>query len=257
MLLADKVAIVTGGGRGIGLATARLFATEGAAVTVAGRDVASGSAAADGIVADGGRAIFVRTDVSIASDVEAMVAATVAAFGGVDVLVNNAGIDPWKPLLEMTEAEWDACIDINLKGHFLCARAVVSQMLARGGGAIVNTSSILALGALPRSGAYVASKAGIMGLTRAMATEWTPLGIRVNCVLPGSTDTDMMWMGLTPDEIPAERVATAATLPIGRIADPDEIAQASLWFASGRASFASGAFLVVDGGILARSPAPR
>jgi NAD(P)-dependent dehydrogenase (short-subunit alcohol dehydrogenase family) len=124
-------------------------------------------------------------------------------------------------------------------------------MVARGGGSIVNTSSILALSSLPDCGAYCASKAGILGLTRSMALEWGPLGIRVNCVLPGSTDTDMMWMGLSPEEIPVERGRVEAATPLGRIAE------ATLWFCSQKASFASGSFLWLDGGTLSRSPNPR
>jgi NAD(P)-dependent dehydrogenase (short-subunit alcohol dehydrogenase family) len=255
--LEGSVAIVSGGNRGIGLATSRLFAERGVAVVIAARDEASGEAAAASTRAAGGRALYIRADVSRVGDIDRVVRIARETFGGIDILVNNAAVDPWKPLLETEEADWDACLGVNLKGSFFLAKACVPEMLARGGGVIVNTSSILALGALARSGAYVASKAGVMGLTRAMVVEWTPLGIRVNCIIPGSTDTDMMWYGLTPDEIPAERVATAAFIPAGRIADPDEIARATLWLCGPEAAFASGAFLVLDGGLTARSPSPR
>jgi NAD(P)-dependent dehydrogenase (short-subunit alcohol dehydrogenase family) len=257
MLLEGKVAIVTGGNRGIGAATSRILAREGAAVVVAARDAPSGQAIVDEIVGRGGRAIHVRCDVARKADVEAMVAATVEAFGGIDILVNNAGIDAGTALLETTEEHWDEVLDINLKGHFLCAVAVVPHMARRGGGAIVNTSSVLGLSTLPNCGAYTASKAGILGLTRSMALEWGPLAIRVNCILPGSTDTDMMWIGLRSDEIPAERRRVEAVTPLGRVADPEEIAEATVWLCSAKASFATGSFLWLDGGTLSRSPNPR
>lgn len=257
MELDGKVAIVTGATRGIGRATARLFAREGAAVTVAGRSEAEGSSVVEEITSAGGRAIFVATDVSKSADVRRMVEATVAEFGGIDALVNNAGIEVGKPLLETSEDEFDHLIAVNLKGHWLCAMAVVPEMQRRGRGSIVNTSSVLALASMRDCGVYTASKAGIIGLTRSMALEWTPLGIRVNCVLPGSTETEMMYFGLDPAAIPLRRRAEEKVIPIGRVADPEEIAQASLWLASDRASFASGTMLLVDGGGLSEYPAPR
>jgi len=257
MLLEGKVAIVTGGNRGIGGATSRVLAREGATVTVACRDAASGEAMAAAIRDGGGRAISVLADVSRRADVDRMVGVTLEAFGGIDILVNNAGVDVGKPLLETSEEDWDFILDVNLKGHWLCAVACVPYMVERGGGAIVNTSSVLALSSLPNSGVYSASKAGILGLTRSMAIEWGPLGIRINCVLPGSTDTDMMWVGLTPDEIPAERRRVDEATPLGRVADPEEIAEATVWFCSSKASFATGSFLWLDGGTTARSPNPR
>lgn len=257
MELEGKVAIVTGATRGIGRATARLFAREGAAVTVAGRTEAEGLSVVEEIRASGGRALFVATDVSKSSDVARMVRTTVDAFGGVDALVNNAGMEIGKPLLETSEEEFERLIDVNLKGHWLCAVAVVPEMRHRGRGAIVNTSSVLALASMRDCGVYTASKAGIIGLTRSMALEWTPLGIRVNCVLPGSTETEMMYFGLDPAAIPDRRRAEEEVIPIGRIAGPEEIAQASLWLASDRSSFVSGTMLLVDGGGLSEYPAPR
>ena len=257
MLLAGKVAIVTGGNRGIGGATSRALAREGAAVIVAAQDATSGEAMSESIRAAGGQSRFVATDVARRSDVDRLIATTMEAFGRLDILVNNAGIDVGKPLLETSEEEWDRILDVNLKGHWLCAVAAVPHMIAAGGGSIVNTASVLALSSLPNSGVYSASKAGILGLTRSMAIEWGSLGIRINCILPGSTDTDMMWMGLRPDEIPAERRRVEDATPLGRVADPAEIAEATVWFCSSKASFATGSLLWLDGGTLARSPNPR
>jgi NAD(P)-dependent dehydrogenase (short-subunit alcohol dehydrogenase family) len=257
MLLEGKVAIVTGGSRGIGRSNARLLAREGASVLDAGRDEAGCAATVASITAEEGRATAVLADVSSAREVAHLVDRAVKTYGGVDILVNNAGLDVGKPLLETSEADWDLVMSVNLKGHFLCAVAVVPYMVARGGGSIVNTASILALASLPDCGAYCASKAGILGLTRSMALEWGSLGIRVNCVLPGSTDTDMMWLGLAPEDIPVERARVEASTPLGRIAEPEEIAEATLWFCSTKASFASGSLLLLDGGTLSRSPNPR
>jgi NAD(P)-dependent dehydrogenase (short-subunit alcohol dehydrogenase family) len=257
MLLESKVVIVTGGNRGIGAATSRLMAREGAAVVVAARDASSGEEVVAELVEAGGQAMYVPTDVAQREDVERVVQATVVAYGGIDILVNNAGVDVGKPLLETNEEEWDWILDTNLKGHWLCSVAVVPHMVERGGGSIVNTASVLAMSSLPNSGVYSASKAGILGLTRSMAIEWGPLGIRINCILPGSTDTDMMWFGLRPDEIPAERKRVDEATPLGRVADPSEIAEATVWLCSSKASFATGSFLWLDGGTLARSPNPR
>jgi NAD(P)-dependent dehydrogenase (short-subunit alcohol dehydrogenase family) len=257
MLLEGTVAIVTGGNRGIGGATSLALAREGAAVMVAAKDTTSSTATVEAIRSAGGRASFVATDVARGSAVERMVGATLEGFGRIDILVNNAGIDVGKPLLETSEDEWDRILGVNLKGHWLCAVAVVPHMLAVGGGSIVNTASVLALSSLPNSGVYSASKSGILGLTRSMAIEWGPIGIRVNCILPGSTDTDMMWMGLEPDEIPDERRRVEEATPLGRVADPAEIAEATVWFCSSKASFVTGSLLWLDGGTLARSPNPR
>lgn len=257
MLLDGTVAIVTGGNRGIGAATSRILAREGAAVVIAARNLDGSRAVADEIEGSGGRAIAVPCDVALEADVAAMVESAIAAFGGIDILVNNAGMDAGATLLETSAAHWDRVMGVNLKGHFLCSVAVVPWMTQRGGGAIVNTSSVLALSTLPGCGAYTASKAAIMGLTRSMALEWAPFGIRVNCIVPGSTDTDMMWLGLRADEIPEERRRLEAEIPLGRVADPEEIAEATLWLCSKRASFATGSFLSLDGGTLSRSPSSR
>lgn len=257
MELEGKVAIVTGATRGIGRATARVFAREGAAIVAAGRTESEGMSLVEEIGASGGRAVFVRADVSRSEDARALVVAAEENFGGLDCLVNNAGMEIGKPLLETSEDEFDRLIAVNLKGHFLCAVAAVPAMLRRGRGAIVNTSSVLALASMRDCGVYTASKSGIIGLTRSMALEWTRLGIRVNCLLPGSTETEMMYFGMDPSLVPSRRRAEEDVIPIGRLADPEEIAQATLWLCSDRASFASGTMLLVDGGGLSEYPAPR
>lgn len=257
MSLKGKVAVVTGGNRGIGLATARLLTRDGAAVVIAGRDAAAGMTAAESLRASGGEAIFVSCDVSSPSDVDGLMQGALSAFGGIDVLVNNAGVGDGVPFLQETADHWGRIFDTNVKGHFLCALAAAPHIANRGGGAIVNVSSVLALSTLPNCAAYTASKAAILGLTLAMAVELGPLGIRVNCVLPGPTDTEMLWAGLPVTEVPRARSEVAATVPLGRVADPAEIAEAIVWLCSDRASFVNGCIFRVDGGQLARSPSPR
>jgi NAD(P)-dependent dehydrogenase (short-subunit alcohol dehydrogenase family) len=257
MCLEGKVTIVTGGGTGIGRATAHLFANEGSSVVVAGRRADLLVSVVEEIESFGGKAIPVQCDVSRSSEVEALIDAAVKTFGGIDNVINNAGLDVSKPLLETTEEEWDLVLSVNLKGHFLCAKAAVPQMLTRGGGCIVNTSSVLALASMGGVASYSASKAAIIALTRSMALEWTRLGIRVNCIAPGSTETAMMWGALSDEFIPSRRRAEQETLPIGRLADPEEISRVSLWLCSAGASFLAGSTIVIDGGALSEYPAPR
>lgn len=257
MNLAGTVAIVTGGGQGIGLATAGLLAREGARVAVAERNPEYGRAAVESIRAAGHDAVSIPTDVSRSEDVAAMIASTLKAYGGVDILVNNAGVDVKAPLLETTEDQWDYVLGTNLKGSFLCAKAAVPHMLRRGGGAIVNVASVLALRSSPGFGVYCASKAGILGLTRSMVLEWSPLGIRVNCVLPGAVDTSLMWRYTATADLASAHEIAARRNPLGRIATPDEIAEGIVWLCSPQASYAAGAFLEIDGGIGSASYTPE
>ena len=253
MLLAGKVAIVTGGGRGIGRAIARLFAAEGAAVAVAARTVTEGEETVALIRGEGGEARFIQTDVSQDAQMRHLIEETVGSFGRLDALVNNAGIGgPGKPLEETAEAEWDRVIDTNLKGCYLGMRYAIPHLRRAGGGAIVNISSVLAEQTLPGCTAYTASKAAIIGLTRATALEVGKDGIRVNCIQPGSTDTPMMWEGLDEAGRAEIEPLVAAAAPLGKVGQPEEIAQVALFLVSDAASFMTGASLLVDGGLLTR-----
>ncbi|MFZ5917925.1 MAG: SDR family NAD(P)-dependent oxidoreductase [Chloroflexota bacterium] len=252
MRLKDKVALITGGASGIGAATARLFAEEGAAVAVVDLNEIGGEALVREISVGGGRAILVRCDVSRAADCQRAVRATVDAFGGLDILFNNAGVIRRADVLGTSEAEWDRVMAVNVRSVFLMCQVAVPVMAARGGGAIVNTGSGWGLVGGRNAAAYCASKAAVVNLTRAMALDHGSQNIRVNCVCPGDTDT-----GMLRDEArqlgESERafLAGAADRPLGRVGRPAEIAQAVLYLASDAASFVTGTALVVDGGGLA------
>ncbi len=253
MQLGGKVAVVTGAGRGIGRAIARRFAAEGATVIVAARTVADGEATVALIEQAGGEARFIPADVSQDAEVRNLVAETVRAHGRLDALVNNAGISgPGKPLEETSEVEWDRVIDTNLKGCYLGMRYAIPHLRAAGGGAVVNLSSVLAEQTLPGCTAYTASKAAIIGLTKATALEVGRDGIRVNCILPGSTDTPMMWEGLTEAERIDIEPAVADAAPLGKVGRPEEIAEVALFLVSDASSFMTGAAVRVDGGLLTR-----
>jgi NAD(P)-dependent dehydrogenase (short-subunit alcohol dehydrogenase family) len=253
MKLDNRVALITGGSRGIGLATAKLFAAEGAKVVLAARTEAHGSAAAGQIP----NAIFVRCDVTCAVDCQRVVEETVRAFGRLNILFNNAGVIYRNRTVEATsEVEWDDLLNTNLKGTFLMSKYALPhlRLSARGGSgaAIVNTASYVALVGYPGLAAYCASKAGIMNLTRAMALDHASENIRVNCICPGSVDTEMVhsaWRAYG-DQDEAARL-WAAKHPMGRIATPEEIARVVLFLASDDSSFITGAAVPVDGGITA------
>ncbi|WP_437850230.1 SDR family oxidoreductase [Sorangium sp. So ce363] len=247
--LQEKVALITGGNMGIGKAAALLFAQEGAKVVIAARRVAEGERTAAEIVARGGEAIFVPTDVSRASDCAAMVAAAVKRYGRLDVAFNNAGVEQViKSLPELEEDEWDRVIDINLKGVFLSMKFQIPEMLKAGGGAIVNTSSVGGLVATPGLSAYVTSKHGVIGLTKAAAIDFAARNVRVNAICPGGTHTAMFdrWI---KDGAMEQHVL--ASHPIGRFADPIEPARVALFLASDEASFVTGVALPIDGGLVA------
>ncbi|MBW2270184.1 MAG: SDR family oxidoreductase [Deltaproteobacteria bacterium] len=247
-----KVALVTGAGSGIGRAIAHSFAGEGASVVVADISAEGGEETVRLIEKDGGRAIFVATDVSQPAPVEALVAAAVDTYGRLDYACNNAGIagEGQMPVADTSIEKFDRIIGVNLRGVFLCMKYELQQMLEQeGGGAIVNTASTMAAVAHPNGPAYAASKHGIVGLTKSAALAYATKGIRVNAVCPGNTATGM----LDPVKAGARVVeALVESTPMRRIADPMEIAQAVVWLCSDAASFCTGHALVVDGGFLAR-----
>lgn len=247
-----QVVIVTGAARGIGRATAQLFARQGASVVLLDRLAELGQATAAEIVAAGGQVTFIATDVTQPEAVEAAVAQTLERYGQIDVLVNNAGINPSGLLWEMPLAMWYDVININLTGSFLCARLVAPYLLERGG-SIINIASVLGQATLPGQTAYSASKAGLIGLTKAMALDLAPKRVRVNCLLPGSIDTPLMWGYRERAEAPLhEQQLAAEAVPLGRVAPPEEIASVVLFLASPAASLITGAVLAVDGGLLAK-----
>ena len=246
-----KVAMVTGASSGIGRATALAFAREGAKVVVADIGVEGGEETERIIRDSGGEAIFVKTDVTVASQVAALINTAVQTYGRLDCAANTAGItQPVAPTHELQEDIWDSVITINLKGVWLCMRYQIRQMLHQGSGAIVNTSSSVGLWATPNLPAYTASKHGVNGLTKAAALENARKGIRINAVCPGATQTPMIkrFVADSPDhnlEVMADKS------PMGRLGTPEEQAAAVIWLCSDAASFITGTILSVDGGQVA------
>jgi NAD(P)-dependent dehydrogenase (short-subunit alcohol dehydrogenase family) len=246
MKLIEKVAIVTGGGSGIGRSTAIRFAKEGAKVTVADIDPANGEETVSLIRESGGDAIFVKTDVKDSNQVKELITNTTNAFGGLHIMVNNAGIGHAEvKSVELSEGEWDHVIDINLKGVFLGIKYAVPEIIKSGGGAIINTSSLLGLKGKKYQAAYNASKAGVVVLTQNAALEYGKNKIRVNAIAPGVIDTNII-DGWKQDERKWPIISRANAL--GRIGTPDEVANAILFLASEEASFITGTTLSVDGG---------
>lgn len=252
MRLDNKAAIVTGGAGGIGRATSLAFAAEGARVAVV--DVAPGAAeaVAEEIRAAGGTAIALTADVSSEADISRVVADTVAEFGGVDVVFNNAGIIRRTTAVETTEDEWDRVFGVNVKGIFLMCKHVVPVMAANGGGSIINTGSGWGLKGGAQAISYCASKGAVVNMTRALAIDHGPQGIRVNSVNPGDVNTGMLrdearQLGQEAGSFLAE----AADRPLQRMGEPTEIAAAVVWLASDDSSYVTGSALVVDGGGIA------
>ena len=246
-----KSIIVTGAASGIGRATAQAFAAEGGRVLVADRDGAGAEKVAQGICADGGEAVAMAVDVADFARCEAMVARAVEAFGGLDVAFNNAGIPgPMTAKVhEVSLEEWRQNQAVNLDGVFHCIKAEVPAMLARGGGAIVNTASAAGIVGGHNIAAYVAAKHGVMGLTKAAALDLAPAGIRVNAICPGAIRTAMLDVAFG---IPETRAKLESSSPLGRVAEASETAAAVLFLASDAASFILGIGLPVDGGMTAQ-----
>jgi NAD(P)-dependent dehydrogenase (short-subunit alcohol dehydrogenase family) len=249
MRLTEKVAIITGGGSGIGEATAHLFASEGAALMLADIDGSVAAAAAESIKAEGGRASWVQTDVTSSSSVEGMVQATLSQFGQLDILFNSAGIEGFGSVIETDEATWERIFAVHVRGTYLCSKYALSAMLEGGrGGVVVNVSSVAGLVGVQGMAAYCAAKGAIISLTRAMAADFAPQGIRVNCIAPGTTMTPL-GQRLIENDTPERLAQRLSRYPLGRFGKPEEIARSVLFLASDDSSYATGMCLVVDGGL--------
>ena len=246
--LQGKVALITGGGSGMGRASCLLFAREGARVAVVDRVAGAGEETVALIAGEGGEAVFVEADVADAAAVERMVATTVDRYGRLDVLFNNAGVEgPAVDLLGYGEEDWARVIAVNLTAVYRAMRAAIPHMIGQGGGVILSTASVAGLVGLARSSAYSAAKAGVIGLTRTVALEYGPQGIRANCICPGFVATPMLDRVLGGRE---ESVLNRLT-PLRRVGTADDIAQAALYLASDESSYVTGVPFVVDGGFAA------
>lgn len=251
--LANKRALITGGASGIGRAAALLFAREGAAVTIADLDALHAEAAAAEIRQQGGQAQAVACDVSRAADCQQAVQRAAEAFGGLDIVLNSAGIIVRRSVVDLDEASWDRVMDVNAKSVYLICKYAIPVMQAGGGGSIINIASGWGLVGGPDAAAYCASKGAVVLLTKAMAIDCGPLNIRVNCLCPGDVDTPMLRAEAAQLGVDEARFLreSGAGRPLGRIGTPQEIAQAALFLASGESTFITGAALVIDGGGLA------
>ena len=249
--LDGKIALVTGGSSGIGRASALAFAREGAKVVVADVTAEGGQETVRLIKEAGGEARFLKVDVARAAEVETLITQTVAAYGRLDCAYNNAGIEgAFVSTTKYPEADWDRVLAINLKGVWLCMKYEIAQMLQQGGGAIVNTASGAGLVGVAGLSAYVASKHGVVGLTKTAALEYAKAGIRVNAVCPGVIQTPMV--ARLTSQRPEMAEALVAAEPMGRTGKPEEIAEAVVWLCSEAASFVTGHAMSVDGGYVAQ-----
>jgi 2,5-dichloro-2,5-cyclohexadiene-1,4-diol dehydrogenase 1 len=249
--LEGRVIIITGATGGLGSATARLAAARGACVVLADVDEAAGAKLAISIQKSGGRAVFIRTDVSREEDVKAMVGAALSTFGALHAAFNNAGIDTGHHgVAEQELTQWQRNLAVNLTGIFLCMKYEVAHMLKAGGGSIVNTSSTAGAVGIATSADYISSKHGVVGLTRSAAVDYSGKGIRVNAILPGAIETPMFLSAL--QEHPTLRQLVAEGHPIGRVGQPGEIAETVAWLLSDAASFITGASIMIDGGYTSR-----
>lgn len=258
--LSGKVALITGGSSGIGRAAAVAFAREGAAVVIAARGVVRGEEAAHEINTAGGRAVFVRADMSRPEEVEGLVAKAVGVYGRLDCAFNNAAAEgDLKPTADFTEEEFDEIVGVNFKGVWLCMKYELRQMLGQqpAGGAIVNTSSVNGLGGVAHGALYAATKAGLLALTKSAAQEYGRLGVRVNALVAGGFRTPMLERvferisGGDPEAAAAAEEQISGMVPLGRIGRPEEAAEAAVWLCSEAASYVTGHSMIVDGGLTA------
>jgi len=247
--LEGKVAIITGAGSGMGKAAALLFVEEGAKIVVADYNPEGGKETVRLIKEHGGKAMFIKTDVSRASDAERMARKAVEEYGRIDILYNNAGVCLTKPLTDTAEDEWNRMMDINLKGTFLCSKYVIPEMLKVGRGSIINVGSVLGLMGSSNFGAYSAAKGGVIALTLAMAAEYASYNIRVNCICPATIATPMSEQAIKAAKNPEQkRQELERQIPLGRIGEPREVAYMALFLASEESSFVTGTILPVGGG---------
>jgi NAD(P)-dependent dehydrogenase (short-subunit alcohol dehydrogenase family) len=251
MDLSNKVAIVTGGAKGIGLASAECMLRQGAAVMLVDWSGDAASAAASNLTSLSKSVDFAVADISKVADVEGVIATTAKRFGGIDVLVNNAGIQTFGDPVTTTEEVWDKTMNVNLKGHWLMSKYAIPEMLTRGKGSIVNVSSVQGLASQKNVVAYSTSKHAMIGLTRSMAVDLASRNIRVNCVCPGTVNTPMIHSIIEMDQEPDKLKKILDKMhPLGRIAQPSEIGEVIAFLASDRASFMTGSIVVVDGGLI-------
>lgn len=252
--LTNKVVLITGAGNGIGRATARLFAHEGAKVAIIDVEEEAARETASLVAREGGTALTCLCDVSRAAEVERMVAEVVASFGTIDVLHSNAAVQISKSAVETSEVEWERVHSVNLKGAFLCCQHVIPIMRKQRTGSVIITSSGHAFATYPNCSAYAATKGGQLAFMRGVALDYARDGIRVNCVIPGATETRLLTRYIDSEPDPAAaRERLLDNIPMRRFATPEDIARAVLFLASDYASYITGAFLAVDGGLLAQA----
>lgn len=250
----EKVIIITGAGKGIGRAAALAFASEGGSVVVADISDVDGRETVKQIKASGGKSVFVQCDVAQTEDVQHLVNEAVANFGGVDVLYNNAGVVRYGTVVDMSEEDWDRILNINLRGSFLTCKYAIPEMRKRGGGAIVNTTSVQAFASQQTVAAYSASKGGILSMTKTIALDHALENIRCNCIAPGSIETPMLndAANLFVPENPQQAIDDWGKLhPLGRVGTADEVAKLAMFLASDDSSFSTGSCFFIDGGLLA------